>query len=75
MSAPVTGTLVKSEQLVRNALYSGTRSGYAATGHHPGRWSLLVYRFALPQKERISAQFSGSRNDHVLLLHIRRSVP
>jgi len=37
MLLPVAGALVRSEQSVRNAVYPGTRSGYAASGRCTGR--------------------------------------
>jgi len=53
----------RSEQLVRNAVYSGTQSGYAASGRRAGRGVLEEYRSALPQAVRLPAQLPDSQND------------
>jgi len=66
MLFPVPSAVKGSEKLVRNAVYSVTRSGYAAFGRRPGRSGLQVNRFALPQAVLLSAQLAGSRNNYVL---------
>jgi len=45
--------MARPAQLVCNAIHSGTRSAYAASGRHPGRSELLVDRFALSQAPRM----------------------
>jgi len=60
MLPPVAGSLKKPELLVRNAIQSGTRSVYAASGRRPGRSGRPVYRTVPPQAVRLSAQLTGS---------------
>jgi len=63
--SPVAVALVRSDQLGRNAVYSGTRSADVASGHRPGRSGLVVYRFAQSDTGGLSAKFAGSQNDRV----------
>jgi hypothetical protein len=74
-ATPVEGACWKPEQLVRNAVYYGTRSGYAASGRRPGRSYLLTYRLALPQALGLSAELAGSQKDYVLWRCIGKSAP
>jgi hypothetical protein len=53
MLLQVEGAVLKSERIVRNAIHSGTRSAYAASGRRLGRSGLFVDRFALSQAPRI----------------------
>jgi len=54
MIAPLAVASAKPEQLVHNAVSSGTRSGYAASERRPGRGGLLVYRSPLRQAPRMA---------------------
>jgi len=62
----VADAAVSLEQLVRNAVYSRTRSGQAVSGRCPGRGGLFAYRSALPHAARLSARLAGSQNEYVL---------
>jgi hypothetical protein len=53
MLLQVEGAVLKSERIVRNAIHSGTRSAYAASGRRLGCSGLFVDRFALSQAPRI----------------------
>jgi hypothetical protein len=56
--------VVSSEQqLVRNAVYSGTEVIQAASRCRGGHTGLLVDRFALSQAMYLSAQLAGPQND------------
>jgi hypothetical protein len=71
MLFPAPSAVNGPEQLVQNAVYSKTRSGYAASGDRPGRSGLLVHRFALPQTVRLSAQLTGTQDYNGSRLHVR----
>jgi hypothetical protein len=70
-ASKVEDVVMRSEQLVRNTLHSGTSGGSAASEHRAGRSRLLAYRFELLQAVVLSAQLASAQNDHVLRLRIR----
>jgi len=63
MISPVPSAMARSEQLLRNAVCSGTRGGAAASRYVPGRNGLPAYRFVLSQAVGLSAQPAGSQNN------------
>jgi hypothetical protein len=63
MHPQIPAAVARPEQLVHNAVYSGTGSRYAASGRRPGRGGPLAYRIALPQTLRLSGQFPGAQNN------------
>jgi len=63
---PSGGSFREIRAAVRNAIYSGTRIGYAGSGHRPGRSGLLACRFAQSQKVSLSEQLADPQNDYVL---------
>jgi len=72
---PVAGAVARHEQLVLNAVPSGNKGSYAASGRRPGRSGLLVYRFALSQVARPSGQLAGSQNYYVLRPYVGGTTP
>jgi len=75
MRLPVAGARVRSKQIVRNAVYSGTRGGWLASGRRPCRGGLPGNRFSLPLIGCPSAQFASSRHASEFRLRIRWSIP
>jgi|YelNatPaOPRAMG01_1025707.scaffolds.fasta_scaffold32606_2 hypothetical protein len=61
MLPPVAGAFVRPVQLFRNAVHSGSRRRFTASGRRPGRSGLLVCCFALPQTVGLSAALAGSQ--------------
>ena len=59
----VPDAVMRPEKLARNTVYSGARSGWAASGHRSGRHGLLVHRFALQPVVASPAQFASSQNN------------
>lgn len=63
MLRPLAGAEARPAQLVRDAVSSGTRRGYAVSGRRPGRDWLVDYRFALSMEKHLSVQLAISQND------------
>jgi hypothetical protein len=72
---PVPSAGARAEQLVHNAVHSGTRSGYAASRRRPACRSIFVYRAVLPQAVGMSTQLADSPNDYVLRFRADLKIP